>query len=131
MASVDCTEGKFNISLNPLKIVGCDNNFTRSDCKRGGLRLDEWNSSRRELELDELLLTVPAVIINLLVLFWGVLNPLLLLKKICSVLPFERVRTCALISDFVVQFIPGVSISSSSGGGGPDLAHACSLCIYL
>ena len=111
MASVDCTEGKFNISLNPLKIVGCDNNFTRSDCKRGGLRLDEWNSSRRELELDELLLTVPAVIINLLVLFWGVLNPLLLLKKICSVLPFERVRTCALISDFVVQFIPGVSIS--------------------
>ena len=109
MASVDCTEGKFNMSLNPLKIVGCDNNFTRSDCKRGGLRLDEWNSSRRELELDELLLTVPAVIINLFgVILVVVVNPLLLLKKskegsFCSVLPFERVRTCALISDFVVH----------------------------
>lgn len=131
MASVDCTEGKFNISLNPLKIVGCDNNFTRSDCKRGGLRLDEWNSSRRELELDELLLTVPAVIINLLVLFWGVLNPLLLLKKICSVLPFERVRTCALISDFVVHS-GCISLDSSTAGRGtgPDLAHA-RYCIYL
>ena len=64
------------MSLNPLKIVGCDNNFTRSDCKRGGLRLDEWNSSRRELELDELLLTVPAVIINLfgVIVIWYGLN---------------------------------------------------------
>ena len=129
MASVDCTEGKFNISLNPLKIVGCDNNFTRSDCKRGGLRLDEWNSSRRELELDELLLTVSAVIINLfgVIVIWWSMN-----KRRFSLGSIYHFLACAhQFRNFVVHS-GCISLDSSTAGRGtgPDLAHARN-CIYL